>query len=104
LYWVYAAEDQKSLLTGLTNIHIVPFFDEENPESYSLAIQAKMDDGNWHIFLLPIDTSKGEFRQSPPVEFGSNGIPLEAGYDIPEGFGPLEVTGNIGWIESFVRL
>ncbi|MHA1280366.1 MAG: hypothetical protein ACTSQ8_24610 [Candidatus Helarchaeota archaeon] len=88
----------------MTNIHIVPFFDEENPESYSLAIQAKMDDGNWHIFLLPIDTSKGEFRQSPPVEFGSNGIPLEAGYDIPEGFGPLEVTGNIGWIESFVRL
>jgi len=106
LYWAYAAEDQQPLLTELTDIHIVPFFDEENPESYSLAIEAKMDDGKWHTFLLPIDTSKSEFRSLPPVEFGSNGLPLEDGYDIPEGFGPLDVTGNIGWTESFgwVRL
>jgi len=101
LYWAYSAEDQQPLLTGLTDINIVPFFDEENPESCSLAIEAKMDDGEWHIFLLPIDTSKGEFRQYPPVEFGSNGLPLKDGYDIPEGFGPLDVTGNIGWTESF---
>jgi len=100
LYWAYAAEDQQPLLTELTNIHIVPFFEEENPESYSLAIAAKMDDGNWHTFLLPIDTSKGGFRQYPPVEFGSNGIPLETGYDIPQGFGPLDVKGDIRWTES----
>ena len=57
-------------------------------------------------FLLPIDTSKGQFRQYPPVEFGSNGIPLKTGYDIPQGFGPLDVTGNIRWTENFgwVRL
>jgi len=104
-YWAYAAEDQQPLLTELTDIHIVLFFDEENPESCSLAIEAKMDDGNWHIFLPPIDTSKGKFRQYPPVKFGSDGIPLEAKYDIPEGFGPLEVSGDIRWTKSgWVRL
>ncbi|MHA1228174.1 MAG: hypothetical protein ACTSPV_15625 [Candidatus Hodarchaeales archaeon] len=101
LYWAYAAEDQQPFLTELTDSHIVPFFDEENPESYSLAIGAKMDDGKWHTFLLPINTFKAEFRSRPPVEFGFDGLPLETGYDIPEGFGPLDVTGNVGWIESF---
>ena len=84
----------------MTDIHIVPFFDEENPESYSLAIGAKMDEGKWHTFLLPINTFKAEFRSRPPVEFGFDGLPLETGYDIPEGFGPLDVIGNIGWTES----
>jgi len=79
LYWAYAAEGQQPFQPESKNIHIVPFFEEENPESYSLAIKAKMDDGNWHTFLLPIDTSKGEFRSFPPVEFGSNGIPLRLG-------------------------
>jgi len=105
LYWAYAEEDQQPFLTGLTDIHIVPFFDEKNPESFSLAIEAKMDDGNWHTFLLPIDTSKGEFRQYPPVEFGSNGIPLETGYDISQGFGPLEVTGDVRMkLERWLKL
>jgi len=54
LYWAYAAEDQQPFHPESKNIHIVPFFEEENPESYSLAIEAKMDDGNWHTFLLPI--------------------------------------------------
>ena len=100
LYWAYAAEDQQHFLTELTNIHIVPFFDEENPESYSLAIEVKMDNGEWHTFFLPIDTSKAEFRSFPPVEFGPNGLPLEAEYDIPEGFGPLDVKGDIRWTKS----
>jgi len=106
LYWAYGAEDQQPFLTELTNIHIVPFFEEENPESYSLAIEVKMDDGEWHTFLLPIDTSKAEFRQYPPVEFGSDGIPLETEYDIPEGFGPLDLKGDIRWTKSlgWVRL
>ncbi|MBU2036481.1 hypothetical protein KKC36_03495 [Patescibacteria group bacterium] len=100
-YWGNAAENQRPFHPKSENVHIVPFFEEENPESYSLAIEAKMDDGNWHTFLLPIDISKSEFRQYPPVEFGPNGIPLKTGYDIPEGFGPLEVTGDIKWTESF---
>ena len=105
-YWGNPEEDQRPFHPESKNIHIIPFFDEKNLESFSLAIQAKMDDGNWHTFLLPIDLSKGNFREFPPVEFGSNGIPLETGYDIPEGFGPLEVTGNIRWTEDsgWVRL
>ena len=98
-YWGHAKE--RPFHPESRNVHIVPFFDEEDSKECSLAIEAKMADGEWHTFLLPIDTSKGEFRQYPPVEFGSNGIPLETGYDIPEGFGPLDVTGNIGWTKSF---
>lgn len=100
-YWEYAEESQRPFQPESKNIHIIPFFEKEKPESYSLAIEAKMDDGNWHTFLLPIDISKGEFRQHPPIEFGSDGIPLKIGYDIPQGFGPLEITGNIRWTESF---
>lgn len=106
LYWAYAAEDQQPYNPALINAIVVPFFDEDNPESYALAIEVNTNDGEWHILLPPIDTSTGEFRQYPSVEFDSDGIPLETGYDIPKGFGPLEVTWNIAWSESlgWVRL
>ena len=82
-YWGKA--ENRPFLPGSDELQYLYFFNKANPENAIVVLQALGEDYQGALFTVPF--RDGEFLQTPPE------VP-EGIFDIPEGLGPLAISGG----------